>query len=126
MQEKRIPQTTKKILDFICNFSKFCRNNFLSKNKIIIIQNLAVGKAHPNLFELITVLKTIQETQQNELLLIGGGAKPPSKKLKYVKLNDKIRNLTNIFIMAPQQGLQARQPLLEFMDAVGYCMSGKV
>ena len=55
--------------------------------------NKKVGKHHPNLFELIFHLQTIQQKNEQDLESIKNGGSIPQAKLVYRKLDESLKNL---------------------------------
>ncbi|XP_046581618.1 uncharacterized protein LOC124289066 [Haliotis rubra] len=65
-----------------------------------------VGKAHPNIFEIVSFLSREQTNTENKLVQYAAGQKRPSKKRKYRNLE---RRLDNICHQLEQGTLSVRQ-----------------
>lgn len=77
--------------------------------------NRAVMKAHPNLFEIINILKKEQAANEVKLLQLEGGAQPPSKKRKYKIIDDRLSSLKR------QLASNIKSPL-EYTDSVSFLL----
>ena len=58
-----------------------------------LLLNKKVGKHHPNLFELIFHLQTIQQKNEQDLESIKNDGSIPQAKLVYRKLDESLKNL---------------------------------
>jgi hypothetical protein len=77
--------------------------------------NKYVGKAHPNIFELLSFLKQEESFQRGELLRLENGGQPKPKCRKYV------RNDANI-VRLKEQLINGGRDVMQYLDAMSYLL----
>ena len=77
--------------------------------------NLYIGKAHPNLFELIRFLKKEELFQRSELGRLGAGGRPNPRRLTYVRLDQRMQRLKT-------QYENRQRNIMSYVDAVGHIL----
>jgi len=78
--------------------------------------NRLTKKAHPNIFEFISVIQTEQAANEVKILQLEGRAAPPRKRSKYVRLDQRLLTLKQTF----ESG---EKTVIEYADAASYLLS---
>ena len=104
------------------NYGQRTTNNLEGLHRV---WNNVIGKAHPSVYELITLMKKHQSKEETQIIQLNFGKKPKASKKKYRDLTAFIEEETNKYLETFALADEDNKDIVElnFIDKVGYALS---